>query len=113
MVAAEKKNTDELRIWIDRKDLTQALMRPHHALKTVVNILIDTSGAGAKVFSRLDAEYGFSHIRLNKNQANKPRLALPMAATASSRFPTESPLDPKSSNTLWNSWRKDSFVRFL
>ena len=57
MVAAEKKNTDELRICIDPRDLNQAFMRPHYALKTVDDILSDVSGAN--VFSKLDAKFGF------------------------------------------------------
>ena len=67
MVAAEKKNTDELRICIDPRDLNQALMRPHHALKTVDDILSDVSGA--KVFSKLDAKSGFWHIRLDEKSS--------------------------------------------
>ena len=35
MVAAKKKNTEELRICIDPRDLNKALMRPHHPLKTI------------------------------------------------------------------------------
>ena len=38
MVTAEKKNTDQLRICIDPRDLNQALLRPHYALKTVDEI---------------------------------------------------------------------------
>ena len=67
MVAAEKKNTDELRICIDPRDLNQALMRPHHALKTVDDILSDISGA--KVFSKLDAKSGFWHIKLDEKSS--------------------------------------------
>ena len=67
MVAAEKKNTDELRICIDPRDLNQALMRPHHALKTVDDILSDVSGA--KVFSKLDAKSGFWHIKLDEKSS--------------------------------------------
>ena len=63
MVAAEKKNTDELRICIDPRDLNQALMRPHHALKTVDDIL--TVMSGATVFSKFDAKSGFWHIKLD------------------------------------------------
>ena len=67
MVAAEKKNTDELRICIDPQDLNQALMRPHHALKTMDDILSDISGA--KMFSKVDAKPGFWHIRLDENSS--------------------------------------------
>ena len=67
MVAAEKKNTDELRICIDPRDLNQALMRPHHQLKTVDDILSDITGA--KVFSKLDAKSGFWHIQLEEKSS--------------------------------------------
>ena len=67
MVAAEKKNTDELRICIDPRDLNEALMRPHHALKTVDDILSDV--AGATIFSKLDAKSGFWHIPLDKKSS--------------------------------------------
>ena len=57
MVTAKKKNTDTIRIFIDPRDLNQALMRPHHALKTDNDIL--TVISSANVFSRLDAKSGF------------------------------------------------------
>ena len=38
MVAAKKKNSDNLRICIDPRDLNKALMRPHHPLKTVEEV---------------------------------------------------------------------------
>ena len=63
MVAAEKKGTDELRICIDPRDLNQAIMRPHHPLKTVDDIASDIPGA--TVFSKLDAKSGFWHIPLD------------------------------------------------
>ena len=63
MVAAEKKNTEEIRICIDPRDLNQALMRPHHPLKTVDDIASDIPGA--TVFSKLDAKSGFWHIPLD------------------------------------------------
>ena len=60
MVAAKKKNTDELRICIDPRDLNQALIRPHHALKTVDDILSD-------VFSKLDPKSGIlAHLTRRK-----------------------------------------------
>ena len=49
MVAAKKKNTDELRICIDPRGLNIALMRPLHPLKTLDGVA--SSIPGATVFS--------------------------------------------------------------
>ena len=62
--SSREENTDELRICIDPSDLNQALMRPHHALKTVDDIL--TVMSSATVFSKLDAKSGFWHIELRR-----------------------------------------------
>ena len=52
-----KKNTDEYRICIDPRDLNMALMRPHHAMKTLDEVT--SSIPGATVFSILDAKNVF------------------------------------------------------
>ena len=58
MVAAKKKNTDELRICIDLIGLNM-LMIPNHPLKTLDNVASLISGA--KVSSILDAKVHFAH----------------------------------------------------
>ena len=63
MLAAKKKNTDELRIRIDPCDLNKALMRPHHPLKTVEEVA--STIPNATVFSILDAKSAFWHIPLD------------------------------------------------
>ena len=45
MVAAKKKNTDELRICIDPRDLNMSLMRSHHPLKTLDEVTSSIPGA--------------------------------------------------------------------
>ena len=67
MVAAKKKNTDELRICIDPRDLNMALMRPHHPLKTLDEVA--SSIPGATVFSILDAKSAFWHIKLDEQSS--------------------------------------------
>ena len=67
MVAAKKKNTEELRICIDPQDLNKALMRPHHPLKTLDEVV--SSIPGAKIFSILDAKSAFWHIKLDKQSS--------------------------------------------
>ena len=47
--------------------MNQALMRLHHALKTVDDMLSDVSGT--KVLSKLDTKSGFWHIRLDKKSS--------------------------------------------
>ena len=64
MVAAKKKNTEELRICIDPRDLNKALMRPQHPLKTIEEVA--SSIPNATVFSILDAKCAFWHIPLDK-----------------------------------------------
>ena len=57
MVAAKKKGKDEIRLYIDPRDLNKALKRPHHLLKTLDDILKEV--LQAKVFTVLDAKQGF------------------------------------------------------
>ena len=67
MVAAKKKNTDELRICIDPRDLNKALMRPHHPLKTVEEVA--STIPNETVFSILDAKSAFWHIPLDNKSS--------------------------------------------
>ncbi len=53
MVAAKKKD-GSVRICIDPVHLNKALLRPHHPLKTIEQVIADMPGA--KVFSILDAK---------------------------------------------------------
>ena len=66
-VAAKTKNTDELRICIDPRDLNMALMRPHHPLKTLGEVA--SSIPGATVFSIPDAKSAFWHIKLDEQSS--------------------------------------------
>lgn len=64
MVATRKKETDEVRICIDPKDLKKPLMWPHHLMSTVEEVAAQMSGA--TVFSVLDAKSSFWEIKLDK-----------------------------------------------
>ena len=57
MVATHKKETDDVCICIDPRDLKKALMRPHHPMRTVEEVTAQMSGA--TVFSVLDAKSSF------------------------------------------------------
>ena len=67
MVAAKKKNTGELRICFDPRDLNKALMRPHHPLKTVEEVA--STIPNATVFSILDGKSAFWHIPLDNKSS--------------------------------------------
>ena len=67
MVAVKKKNTEELRICIEPRDLNKALMRPHHPLKTAEEVA--SSIPNATVFSIPDAKCAFWHIHLDQKSS--------------------------------------------
>lgn len=62
MVAMHKKETDDVRIFIDPRDLNKALMHPHHPMRTVEEVAAQMSGA--TIFSVLDAKSSFWQIKL-------------------------------------------------
>ena len=63
MVATYKKNSEEIRLCIDHRDLNQALKRPHHPTRTVEEFAAKMDGA--TVFSVLDAQCSFWQIPLD------------------------------------------------
>uniref|UniRef100_A0A8C5WEL0 ribonuclease H n=1 Tax=Leptobrachium leishanense TaxID=445787 RepID=A0A8C5WEL0_9ANUR len=66
MAAAVKKD-GTVRICIDPVHLNKALLRPHHPLKTVEQVIADMPQA--KVFSILDAKCGFWQIPLDEESS--------------------------------------------
>lgn len=67
MVATHKKNTDKICICIDPRDLNEALMRPHHPMRTVEEVASKMSNAS--VFSVLDAKSSFWQIKLDHDSS--------------------------------------------
>ena len=67
MVAAKKKNTEELCICIDPRDLYKALMGSNHPLKAIEEVA--SSIPNATVFSILDAMCTFWHIPLDRKSS--------------------------------------------
>ena len=63
MVPARKKD-GSIRLCIDPVHLNKALLRPHHPVKTIEDIL--SNMPNAKVFSILDAKTSFWHVPLDK-----------------------------------------------
>ena len=65
LVIAEKPKTGKLRICLDPRDLNKAIKREHFQLPTIEDIT--TRLAGAKVFSKLDANSGYWQIILDES----------------------------------------------
>lgn len=63
MAATNKKQTDEIRICIDARDLNTTLKRPHHPMRTVEEVA--SQMANATLFSVLDATSSFWQIPLD------------------------------------------------
>ena len=85
MVAAKKKNKDEIRLCIDPRDLNLALRRPHHPLKTVEEIMAEIPLA--KIFSVLDAKNGFWNIPLDYQSSLLTTFATPYGRYKFNRLP--------------------------
>ena len=82
MVVVKKKNRG-VRICINLKPLNRYVLREHHPLPKVDNILGQLTGA--TVFSKLDANSGFWQVPL----AEKSRLFIPRSeGTATINFPS-------------------------
>ena len=64
MVVVKKRQSNKLCICIDLHDLNQALQRPCYPQPTIENILPQLSKA--RVFSVLDAKYGFWQVKLDE-----------------------------------------------
>ena len=67
LVAAKKKNKDEIRICIDPQNLNRAIERPHHPMKTIEQVVAEIPGASH--FSTLDAKTGFWQICLDEQSS--------------------------------------------
>lgn len=63
MVATHKKNSDDIRLCIDPRDLNKALKRPHHPMRIVEEVAAQM--LKSTVFSVLDAKCSFWHIMLD------------------------------------------------
>jgi len=64
LVVVEKPKSRKLRICLDPRNLNQAIKREHYQLPTIEDIT--TRMAGAKVFSKLDANHGYWQIPLDE-----------------------------------------------
>ena len=67
MVAATKKDKDEVRTYIDPRDLNDAILRPHHPKRTIEEVVAKMPEA--KYFAVIDAKTGFWQIPLDENSS--------------------------------------------
>lgn len=63
MVATHKKNSEEIRLCIDPRDLNKFIKRPHHPMRTVEEVAAQMPNS--TVFSVLDAKSSFWQISLD------------------------------------------------
>lgn len=85
MVATHKKDTDKIRLCIDPRDLNEALMRPHHPMRTVEEVASQMSNAN--VFSVLDAKSSFWQIKLDHESSLCTAFATPFGRYRFLRMP--------------------------
>ncbi len=85
MVAAKKKNKEELRICIDPKNLNVALQRPHHPMRTIEEVVANI--AGAQIYSTLDAKTGFWQISMDEKSSYYTTFATPFGRYRFLRMP--------------------------
>ena len=84
MVAATKQD-GSIRLCIDPVNLNKALLRPHHPLKTVEEVIADIPDA--KMFSILDAKCSFCQVPLSKESSKLTTFMTPVGRYAFLRMP--------------------------
>lgn len=85
MVPVPKKNTEQVRICVDLKNLNRAVKREKYMLPTIDDILPKL--ANAKVFSLLDAASGFWQIPLDPDSAKLTTFITPYGRYYFNRLP--------------------------
>ena len=85
MVAADKKDKEEIRICIDPSDLNRALKRPRYPSRTIEDVI--SRMPEAKVFAILDAKCGFWQIPLDENSSTYTTFITPYGRYRFRRMP--------------------------
>ena len=85
MVAAEKKNSNRLRICIDPQNLNAAIQREHYQLPTIEEIT--SRLAGTKYFSKVDANSGYWQIPLDEESSYLTTFGTPFGRFRFLRLP--------------------------
>jgi hypothetical protein len=101
LVVVEKPKSRKLRICLDPISLNQAIKREHYQLPTIEDIT--TRMAGAKVFSKLDANHGYWQIPLDEESQLLTTFNTPFGRYCYLRMPLV--LNPlkKCSRNAWHS----------
>ena len=79
------KENDKVRLCVDYTHLNQAVKRERHQLPTVESVLAQM--AGAKVFSKLDANSGFHQIKLSEESKPLTTFITPFGRYCYNRLP--------------------------
>lgn len=85
MVVAHKKDKQELRLYINPKDLNTALSRPHYPMRSVEEVA--TQMPGAALFSVLDAKSSFWQIKLDHKSSMLTTFSTPFCSYRFLRMP--------------------------
>lgn len=85
MVATHKKNSDEIRLCIDPRDLNKFLKRPHHPMRTVEEVAAQMPNS--TVFSVLDAKSSFWQIALDHKSSLLTTFSTPFGRFRFLRMP--------------------------
>ena len=84
-VIIEKANSEKLRICLDPRPLNEAIQREHFKMPTIEEIV--TRVAGAKIFSRLDANHGYWQIPLDEESRALTTFNTPFGRYCYKRMP--------------------------
>ena len=84
LVIAKKKN-NKIRVCLDPSDLNRAVVREHFSMQTTEDVISRMSKA--KVFSVLDANHGFWHVKLDKESSKLATFNTPFGRYSYTRLP--------------------------
>ena len=84
-MAVVEKSNGKVRICIDPRPLNEALMREHHKLYTLDDVL--PKFTNAKVFTKLDVKEAFWHIKLDRESSFLTTMNTPIGRVRWTRLP--------------------------
>lgn len=85
ITCVKKRNSSELRVCLDPKDLNENIKREHYQIPKREEILSDM--AGAKFFSKLDASHGFWQLKLDPESSRFTTFNTPFGRYCFLRLP--------------------------
>ncbi|XP_030587995.1 uncharacterized protein K02A2.6-like [Archocentrus centrarchus] len=84
-ITCVKKNTGDIRVCLDPKDLNENIKREHYQIPKREEIMSEM--AGAKFFSKLDASHGFWQLRLDPESSKYTTFNTPFGRYCFLRLP--------------------------